>query len=165
MLIVRRKPILTTVAPLCLMLAALLGFVPHSSLAAYGPGVPVAQMPPPGPGLARVWILRTWDPINMVGTPMVYVNGVPFGPSAAGTAFYRDLPAGSYVFSVDSCTKDVNQDARLTLAPGMQLNLEVQYLQNFTSLGCFTPGAYYVRPIASHVAQMYMQQLSFLGAR
>ena len=82
------------------------------------------------PGYARVWILRQYEPSESLRTPVMYINGASIGASQPGTIFYRDLPAGAYQVTVDSCTKDVGQDANLNLAPGMQVYLEIQSLSS-----------------------------------
>ena len=88
------------------------------------------QQPALAPGYARVWILRQYEPSESLRTPVMYINGAAIGASQPGTIFYRDLPAGAYQVTVDSCTKDVGQDANLNLAPGMQVYLEIQSLSS-----------------------------------
>ena len=69
------------------------------------------------PGYTRVWILRQYEPSESLRTPVMYINGAPIGASQPGTIFYRDLPAGAYRVTVDSCTTDVGQAADLNLVP------------------------------------------------
>jgi hypothetical protein len=108
-----------------------------------------AQIPPVPPGLARVWVLRQFEPgLGIQWAPITFVNGATLAPSYAGTAFYRDVPAGTYAFTVASCTRDFNQGQTLQLAAGMQADLQVQALTDFGSWGCFDPNTWYIRQIA-----------------
>ena len=125
-----------------------------------------AQIPPLPAGSARVWVLRQFEPgLGVQWTPMTYVNGATLSPSYAGTAFYRDLPAGTYAFTVASCTSDFNQGQKLQLASGMQADLEVQVLSGFASWGCFDPNTFYIRLIRSERAQFYFSQVRYVGPR
>jgi hypothetical protein len=125
-----------------------------------------AQLAPPPPGLARVWFLRQYQPSENLSTPMIYVNGAPMTPSQPGTIFYRDFAPGVYTFSVDSCGADVNQFPTVRLAPGAQVEFEVQSLQSFTPPDCpADAGTFYVRPVQPRFLQLYLPQLAYLGAR
>jgi hypothetical protein len=124
-----------------------------------------AQIPPLAPGLARVWVLRQWDPVNFIGEPMVFVNGAPLAPVSPGTAYYRDLPPGTYAFTVASCGMDVNQGQTLALAPGTQTDMEVQTLRSNADADCAPAATYYVRQIPPAWADMYFNQLAYLGPR
>jgi hypothetical protein len=123
------------------------------------------QGPAIAPGYARVWFLRQYEPSESLRTPMMYVNGAPLGNSQPGTLFYRDLPAGTYSFSVESCTPDTGQVATLNLAPGNQVDLEIQSLSSFHAWGCFVKETFYVRQIDPARAQLYLPQLAYLGPR
>src|SRR5215469_914924 len=61
-----------------------------------------AQIPALAPGMARVWFLRDKDPQEQHGMPIIYANNEPIGRSRPGTAFFRDFPPGSHVFTVQS---------------------------------------------------------------
>jgi hypothetical protein len=124
------------------------------------------QIPPVPPGLARVWVLRQFEPgLGVQWAPITYVNGAILAPSYAGTAFYRDLPAGTYAFTVASCTQDFNQGQTLQLASGMQADLEVQVLSDFASWGCFDPNTWYIRQIPPERAQYYFERVRYTGSR
>jgi hypothetical protein len=131
--------------------------VDELAYAQQGPAIP--------PGYARVWFLRQYEPSESLRTPMIYVNGAPLGNSQPGTLFYRDLPAGTYSFSVESCTPDTGQVATLNLAPGNQVDLEIQSLSSFHAWGCFVKETFYVRQIDPARAQLYLPQLAYLGPR
>jgi hypothetical protein len=117
-------------------------------------------------GFARVWVLRQFEPgLGVQWTPMTYVNGSPLAGAYAGTAFYRDLPPGTYTFTVDSCTTDFNQSQTLRLTPGMRADLEVQVLNSIPAWGCFDPNTFYVRQIPPEWAQRYFNQVRYVGPR
>lgn len=123
------------------------------------------QGPPLPPGSARVWFLRQYEPSESLRTPMIYLNGAPLANSQPGTVFYRDLPAGTYNFSVESCTTDTGQTQTLNLAPGNQIDLEIQSLSSFHAWGCMVKETFYVRQIDPARAQLYLPQLAYLGPR
>jgi hypothetical protein len=149
--------------------ALLLGvFIPQLPACVLDPSTAVvsAEIPAPPAGLARIWVLRQFEPgLGVQWSPMTYVNGWPIAPAYAGTAFYRDLPPGTYIFTVDSCTRDFDQAQTLQLTAGMQADLEVQVLSSIASLGCFDPNAFYIRQIPPERAQFYMGQVRYLGSR
>ncbi len=125
-----------------------------------------AQIPAVPAGLARVWVLRQFEPgLGVQWSPMTYVNGAPLDSAYAGTAFYRDLTPGTYTFTVDSCTRDFNQAQTLELSAGMQVDLEVQVLSSVSSWGCFDPNTFYVRQIPPERAQSYLAQVRYTGSR
>lgn len=126
----------------------------------------VAPLAPPPAGLARVWFLRQYEPGENLSTPWIYVNGAPMTASLPGTIFYRDFPPGTYTFSVDTCGTDANQFPVVRLAPGAQVEFEVQSLQSFTPPDCpADAGTFYVRPVAPRFLQLYLPQLAYLGPR
>jgi hypothetical protein len=141
------------------------------ALAACAPcllGVPAAAQQGPAipQGYARIWILRQYEPSDSLRTPVMYINGAPIGASQPGTIFYRDLPAGAYRVTVDSCTTDVGQAADLNLASGSQVDLEIQSLSSsMRAWGCLVNEDFYVRQIDPARAQIYLPQLGFLGPR
>ena len=125
-----------------------------------------AQLAPPPAGLARVWFVRQYQPSENLSTPMIFVNGAAMTPSLPGTIFYRDFAPGTYTFSVDTCGHDINQFPTVQLAPGAQVEFEVQSLQSFTPPDCPRgSGTFYVRPVQPRFLQMYLPQLAYLGAR
>jgi hypothetical protein len=133
-----------------------------------GPSVTVAeaQIPTVPAGLARVWVLRQFEPgLGVQWSPMTYVNGLPLASAYSGTAFYRDLTPGSYTFTVDSCTRDFNQAQTVQLAAGMQADLEVQVLSSIASWGCFDPNTFYIRQIPPARAEFYFSQVRYTGSR
>ena len=84
---------------------AFLGFClpPLLSCAPSGSGLQsYAPVAAPAPGTARVWFLRTKDPQEQFGDPIIFANGNQIGRSVPGIAFSRDVPPGTYAFAVQS---------------------------------------------------------------
>ena len=143
-------------------------FAPAGSDSAWAQAqVPQAvPLPPPPPGLARVWFLRQFEPGENLSLPTIYVNGAPISASVPGTIFYRNFPPGTYTFTVDTCGADANQFPTVQLVPGAQAEFEIQSLQSFTPPDCpRDAGTFYVRPVQPRFLQMYLPQLAYLGAR
>jgi len=125
-----------------------------------------AQIPPIPAGLARVWVLRQFEPgLGVQWTPMTYINGAPLASSYAGTAFYRDLPPGTYTFTVESCSSDFNQAQTLGLTAGIRADLEVQVLNSIPAWGCYDPNTFYIRLIRPEWARQYFSQVRYVGSR
>ena len=116
-------------------------------------------------GVARVFFFRQFQPAVSLRTPMIYVNQAPLTNSQPGTVFYRDFAPGTYTFSVETCTVDSNQAATLNLAPGAQVDLEIQALNSFNSWGCHADETFYVRAITPAMSQYYQTQVANLGPR
>src|SRR5215472_5282126 len=81
---------------LSLCLVVLLGCAAETST----PPIPALA-----PGIARAWFLRGWDApsgqTSVYGAaPVIFANGAPIGDIRTGTKFFRDLPPGTYRFTV-----------------------------------------------------------------
>jgi hypothetical protein len=122
-----------------------------------------AVIPPIPAGAARIWFLRQFEPSESLQTPMIFVNGAPLASSQPGTVFFRDFAPATYAFSVETCSRDFNQLARISLTPGSATYLEIQSLTSFTSPDCMDD-TFYVRAIPAERAQRYFLQLTYLGA-
>ena len=85
-----------------------------------------AQIPALAPGMARVWLLRDTDPEEVeAGTPIIYANGQPIARSEPGAASYRDLPPGTYRFTVQPLSGiPTGYKDKVRLAPGTHAYLE-----------------------------------------
>src|SRR5947209_1500705 len=85
----------------------------------------------PSQETARVWFLRPSSSANAAvwgSGPMVYVNGAPLAAIPADSAFYRDVPAGRYSFSVEPYGLPTGAADTVQLTPGSQTYLEVQWV-------------------------------------
>ncbi len=59
-------------------------------------------LPPPAPGMARLFFYRLLEPSQPTLGTTVMLNEKPVGFSRNGTVLYRDVPAGGYFVSVAS---------------------------------------------------------------
>ena len=124
----------------------------------------ISQVPPIQAGLARVWLLRQFEPSETLTSPMISANGAPVRQSEPGTAFIRDIRPGTYTFTVPSYGVDTGQAATVQLAPGTQTYLEVQSLRSwaeFSQTG--QRDTLYVRAISPYWAEKYFPALTYLG--
>ena len=144
----------------CLLLMALAGCTSGPSMSAVQ-----SQIPPVPAGLARVWILRQYRPMESQNMPMISVNGVPFARSEHASVFYHDFLPGTYHFTVESYGWDYNQDTTLQLSAGMQPFLEIQTEREFVSGDQTTRDTFYVRPLPLYWASKYFPTITYLGAR
>jgi hypothetical protein len=84
-----------------------------------------AQTTGPTPGTARIWIYRIFEPSITLATPYVRINGAIVAVARLGSAFYRDVPPGTYLITADSPGRDVNQFAHVALAAGQTVYVKV----------------------------------------
>jgi hypothetical protein len=147
--------------------AALLSFclLPLPACAPPGSGLqsyaPVAAQ---APGTARVWFLRTKDPQEQFGDPIIYANGNQIGRSIPGIAFYHDFPPGAYAFTVQSYGAPTSNKDRVQLAPGTQTYLEILWGQDWL-VGTAGGGqsTFFVRTLPPELDQAYLRMLSDKG--
>jgi hypothetical protein len=85
----------------------------------------LAETADPTPGTARIWIYRIFEPSITLATPYVRINGAIVAVAQLGSAFYRDVRPGTYLITVDSPGRDVNQFARVALAAGQTVYVKV----------------------------------------
>jgi hypothetical protein len=162
--VMRRVSFVFGMALFSLALAVLSGCAGEALVAGPTAAQMAGRVPPVPAGLARVWLLRQYEPSESLETPMIFVNGAPLASSQPGTAFFRDFAPGTYAFSVETCTRDTNQAAAPALAAGSVSYLEVQSLRSFHSIYCNQPDTFYVRAIPAERAQSYFARLTYLGA-
>jgi hypothetical protein len=144
---------------------ALLGFcclpllscgTPGSGLQAYAP---VAAQPP---GTARVWFLRTRDPQEQQGDPIIYANGSPVGHSVPDIAFYHDFPPGAYAFTVQSFGLPTSYQDRVQLAPGTETYLEILWGGSWL-VGTAGGQTFFVRTLPPRLGPPYLRMLTDEG--
>jgi hypothetical protein len=136
------------------------------SCAPSGSGVQsYASASPLAPGLARVWFLRTTDPQEQFGDPIIYANGNQVGRSVPGVAFYHDFPPGTYAFTVQSygleAARAVQKD-RVQLAPGTQTYLEILWGGSWLE-GVPGGATFFVRTLPPELDQAYLRMLTDKG--
>jgi len=155
-----RKYQLIALALLGFCLLPLLSCAPSGSgLQAYAPVVAQA------PGTARVWFLRTKDPQEQFGDPIIYANGNQVGRSIPGIAFYRDFPPGTYAFAVQSYGLTAGQPIQkdtVQLAPGTQTYLEILWGASWLE-GAPGGATFYVRTLPPELDQAYLRMLTDKG--
>ena len=117
------------------------------------------------PGTARVWFLRTKDPKEEFGDPIIYANGTQVGRSIPGIAFYRDFPPGTYAFSVQSygltAGRPIMKDT-VQLTPGSQTYLEILWGGSWLE-GAPGGATFYVRTLPPELDQAYLRMLTDKG--
>lgn len=83
-------------------------------------------IPPVPAGGARIWIYRNEGLYESKDRPYLRLNGQIAGISEPNGAFYRDLPPGHYMVSVDSYGVPYpNQFAQLDLGAGQEAFINV----------------------------------------
>jgi len=119
------------------------------------------------PGTARVWFLYLSVPVIGYDTgaaPTIYASGKPIGAIRGGTGFSRDLPPGSYQFSVDAYGFPTGQTETVQLAPGTQTYLQVFYSQTWKEgyVGGLGMSAYsfFIRQMSPQLARAYLPTLA-----
>ena len=133
------------------------------------------QIPPTPPGVARVWFFRGWDAPSgqsfvYAATPTVYANGAPVGDLPVGSAFFRDFPPGSYLFTVEPYGLPTPQETTLQLAAGTQSYLQAQWVASW-EFGYpevdfnFGPNTFAIFRTSPQVSQAYLPTLAYLGQR
>ena len=151
-----------------LIALALLGFclLPLPSCAPSGSGLQAyAPVVAQAPGTARVWFLRTKDPQEQFGDPIIYANGNQVGRSIPGIAFYRDFPPGTYAFAVQSYGLTAGQPIQkdtVQLAPGTQTYLEILWGASWLE-GAPGGATFYVRTLPPELDQAYLRMLTDKG--
>jgi hypothetical protein len=121
-----------------------------------------AQIPALAPGMARVWLLRDNDPEEAFGTPIIYANGQPIARSEPGAASFRDLPPGTYRFTVQSYGLPTGYKDKVRLAPGSQTYLEIQWGPSWEE-GVAGGSTFYVRTLSQELGKAYYGSMSYVG--
>lgn len=127
----------------------------------------------PAAGTARVWFIRIANVAQirfLAASPTVFANGVPVGALPAGTEFYRDFAPGTYRFTVEPYGQPTDQSETVTLTPGSQVFLQVQWAASW-QFGApppnwgSSPNTFVITALSPHLAQAYMPSLTYLGGR
>ena len=126
------------------------------------------QVPPVGPGVARVWFFRQADPPGggvYASDPIIYANGAAVAGMAQGTAFFHDFQPGKYRFTVQPFGTPTNQHDTLLLAPGTQGYVQIQWEANWEAGHTGGGASFTVVTSSQEVAQQYLPTLTNLGQR
>ena len=155
-----RKYQFTALAFLGFCLLPLVSCAPSgSALQSYAPA---SALPP---GMARVWFLRTKDPQEQFGDPIIYANGNQVGRSVPGIAFYHDFAPGTYAFTVQSYGLTAGQPIQkdtVQLAPGTQTYLEILWGASWLE-GAPGGATFFVRTLPPELDQAYLRMLTDKG--
>lgn len=130
------------------------------------PAVDAASVPPMPAGKARLWVYRDYEPYAGKGLPAVDANGRYIGIAQLGGAFYRDVPPGPYHVTVESYGVDVNQSARVDLAPGQQAYIKIVSLPSWVEEGdihSYERPTFYAWLIPAPMAQAQVAHLAYYG--
>src|SRR5208282_4738647 len=87
-----------------------------------------ANLPPPAPGLARIYFYRALSYYDTPEGTIVYINNQAVGYSRIGTVFYRDVNPGSYFISVLSRGAYPNQFKTIQVKPGQSWYVRIESL-------------------------------------
>jgi hypothetical protein len=124
-------------------------------------------VPPIPPGHARMWIYRDYEPSESLNMTAVSINGAVTGyAQPGGSVFYRDVPPGRYLVSVESYGRDTNQSTNLLLASGQEAYIKIESLRAWSSTGERTSierDTFYARPIAPQLARVEMAHIRYYG--
>jgi hypothetical protein len=118
------------------------------------------------PGEARVWFYRGYEPYAGKGRPSVAINGTYAGIAELGGAFYRDVPPGHYLATVETYGIDFNQVANFDLAPGQEAYVKIVSSPSWYEDGdkrAFERPTYYAWLIAGNIARADITHLAFYG--
>src|ERR1700745_1341478 len=100
------------------LLAAANGCAPMPTTAS----VAIPTVPPEK---ARIWFYRDYEPYAGKGRPSVALNGTYAGIAELGGAFYRDVPPGRYLATVETYGIDFNQVADFDLGSGQEAYVKI----------------------------------------
>ena len=131
-------------------------------------GTSQPQVPPVGPGVARVWFFRQADPPGgsvYASDPIIYANGAPIAGIPQGTAFFHDFQPGKYRFTVQPFGTPTNQHDTLQLAPGSQGYVQIQWEANWEAGHTGGGASFTVTTSSQEVGQQYLPTLTNLGQR
>ena len=151
-----------------LIALAFLGFSLSLLLSCASPSTGVqsyAAVAPPAPGMARVWFLRTRDPQEQFGDPIIFANGHEIGRSVPGIAFYHDFPPGTYAFTVQSYGLTAGQPIQkdmVQLAPGTDTYLEILWGGSWLE-GVPGGATFFVRTLSPELGQAYQRSYTDRG--
>jgi hypothetical protein len=139
------------------LLGSCLSFLPSCG----GPSTGIQSYNPiaaPAAGTARVWFLRTRDPQEQFGDPIIYANGNAVGRSVPDIAFYHDFPPGAYAFTVQSYGIPNNFKDRVQLVPGTETYLEVLWGGSWLE-GVPGGATFFVRTLNPQVGEAYARMM------
>ncbi len=132
------------------------------------PGGAAVGSGPPSPAAARIWIYRDYQPFQTLARPYVRLNSAITAISEPGGAFYRDVPPGQYLITVDTYGEDFYQFATVALRAGETVYIKVESLRGWASGGGdhgtdYERDTFYTRIIPPEIAQAEIARTPFYG--
>jgi hypothetical protein len=141
------------------LLAAANGCAPMPTTAS----VAIPTVPPEK---ARIWFYRDYEPYAGKGRPSVSLNDKYAGIAELGGAFYRDVPPGHYLATVETYGIDMNQVANFDLASGQEAYVKILSSPSWVENGdkrAFERPTYYAWLMPSGAARANVAHLAFYG--
>lgn len=167
----RKEPLLRTIPAFSRRLvqaaagAALFALTACSQL----PATASVAVPPIPAGEGRVWFYRDAGPFEDQSRPYIRMNDLIVGILEPLGAFYRDVPPGHYLVSVDQYLTGLNQTRDVDLSAGQQVYLKIVALNDWIAGGGadksngYSRPAFYVWLIPAEVAQGDVAHSPFYG--
>jgi hypothetical protein len=131
------------------------------------PPTSAVAIPPIPTGAARIWVYRDGGVYDSQERPYLRLNGQVAGISEPDGAFYRDVPLGHYVVSVDSYGVPFpNQFAELDLGPGQQAFIKVLSMREKVGgeAGVGLRTLFFTQLVAAQTAQAAIATTPFYGS-
>jgi hypothetical protein len=124
-----------------------------------------ASIPPVAPQMARIYFYRDLEIYRGLSWRYLYLNGQVVGISIPGGVFYRDVPPGLYLISVD--TDEIYWDPfkNVLLAPGDVLYAKVESLPHWYVGRTFAFDTFVVALIDPRQAAAELLWMRFVQAR
>lgn len=121
-------------------------------------------LPPPAPGMARLFFYRLLEPYQQPLGITVMLNEKPVGFSRNGTVLYRDVPAGSYFVSVASYSPYPDQFKTVQVAAGQTWYFRIESFSGWSCLRSTCRGdTFVVAIVAPAQALAEIAPLGLLG--
>ena len=103
------------------------------------PGPPFASVaatiPPPPPGMARVFFYRWLEPYETLSRTIAFLNNQPVGLTEPGAVLYRDVAPGQYLISVQSEGRYPNQFKTVVLEPRDITYVRIESIRSWSPCG------------------------------
>ena len=109
-----------------------------------------------------MWFVRTQDPQQQFGDPIIFANGQQLGRALPGVAFYRDFPPGAYTFTVQSYGLPTSAKDMIQLAAGTQTYLEILWGGSWL-VGTAGGATFFVRTLPADLGTAYVGILADKG--
>ena len=149
-----------------LRIAAALLFAVLSFDMASGAHAQTVSVPPIPAGEARFWFYRVFFAGDSYTMPAVSMNGQPVGYALAGTSFYRDVPAGAYLVSVETVGVGLEHSERIAALPGQDVYVQIASMPGWdtTARGTASQPTHAVMLMSPWLAARQLPATEFAGA-